>query len=116
MAEQVGPGSSGGVMADPAGRGAGTGRDTGATGAADLAPSGAAGAPFISQVPGTPVHFPHFGGRPVSWVAVSLMLAGFLAGGLALVFHVWVVFWAGCGITVAGGLLATATGIFNDWY
>jgi hypothetical protein len=114
MAEQVDAGSAGGgVVVGPAGQ-AGTGRD--GTPAGLGATSAAEAAPFVSQIPGTPVHFPHFSGRPVSWVAVSLMLAGFLAGGLALIFHVWVVFWLGCGITVLGVLLAAATSIFDDWY
>jgi hypothetical protein len=73
-------------------------------------------APFVSQVPGTPVHFPHYSGRPVSWVAVSLILAGFLAGGLALVFTVWWLFWVSVGVAALGLLIALATGIFNDWY
>lgn len=74
-------------------------------------------APFVSQVPGTPVHFPHFNGRPVSWVAVTMILAGFLAGGLALIFGpTWWLFWVSCGVAAVGGLLALATGIFEDWY
>jgi hypothetical protein len=53
----------------------------------------------------------------VSWVAVSLVMVGFLAGGLALVFGpTWVVFWIGAGLAVVGGLLALATNIFEDWY
>jgi hypothetical protein len=101
MAEQVGPGSSGGIV----------------TGAGGLGASAAAEpAPFVSQVPGTPVHFPHYSGRPVSWVAVSLILVAFLAGGLALVFGVWWLFWVGLGVAAVGGLLGLATGILEDWY
>lgn len=73
-------------------------------------------APFVSQVPGTPVSFPSFHGRPVSWVAVSLIMAAFLIGGLALVFSVWWLFWASVGLGAVGGLLALGTGIFDDWY
>ena len=37
-----------------------------------------------------------FHGRPVSWVAVSIIMAGFLVGGLGLVFGpTWWLFWAG---------------------
>jgi hypothetical protein len=106
MAEQVRPGPVGGVM----------------PGAQDLAGSTGASAisspaPFVSQVPGTPVHFPHFSGRPVSWVAVSLIIAGFLIGGLSLVFGpTWWLFWASLGLAAVGGLLALATGITDDWY
>jgi len=56
-------------------------------------------------------------GRPVSWVAVSLIMAAFLVGGLALIFGpIWWLFWAAVGLTAVGGLLALATNIFDDWY
>lgn len=58
-----------------------------------------------------------FHGRPVSWVAVSLMMLGFLCGGLGLVFGpTWWAFWVGVGVVVVGGLIALATNIFEDWY
>jgi hypothetical protein len=58
-----------------------------------------------------------FHGRPVSWVAVSLITAGFLAGGLGLVLGpTWWLFWAGGALVVVGGLLALGTHIFEDWY
>ncbi len=73
--------------------------------------------PFVSQVPGTPVTFPSFHGRTVSWVAVSIIMIGFLAGGLALVFGpTWWLFWVSLGVAAVGGLLAMATSIFDDWY
>jgi hypothetical protein len=101
MAEQVGPGTAGRVVAGAGGPGASAAAEP---------------APFVSQVPGTPVHFPHYSGRPVSWVAVSLILLGFLVGGLALVFGVWWLFWVSLGVAVLGLLMALATGIFDDWY
>jgi hypothetical protein len=55
-------------------------------------------------------------GRPVSWVAVSIIVAGFLCGGLSLVFTAWTTFWIGAGIVVVGALLAMATDMFEDWY
>jgi hypothetical protein len=86
-------------------------------GAAIGASASAEPAPFVSQVPGTPVHFPTYHGRPVSWVAVSLILAAFIIGGLALVFGpTWWLFWVSLGIAAVGGLLGLATNIFNDWY
>jgi hypothetical protein len=56
-------------------------------------------------------------GRAVSWVAVSLIMVAFLAGGLGLMFGpVWWLFWASLGLAAVGGLLALATDIFADWY
>jgi hypothetical protein len=56
-------------------------------------------------------------GRPVSWVAVSIIMAGFLVGGLGLVFGpTWWLFWAGLAAVAVGGLLALGTHIFEDWY
>jgi hypothetical protein len=74
-------------------------------------------APFVSQVPGTPVHFPTYHGRSVSWVAVTLIVVAFVAGGLALVFGpTWWLFWVSLGLAAIGALLALATNIFEDWY
>ena len=71
--------------------------------------AGASGGEYVYPEP--------FHGRPVSWVAVSLMMIGFLCGGLGLVFGpVWWAFWVGVGLVVVGGLLALATNIFDDWY
>ncbi|HUZ26992.1 MAG TPA: HGxxPAAW family protein [Streptosporangiaceae bacterium] len=84
-------------------------------------PSGSeptAGSPARSQ-PGTVADPGHasYHGRTSSWVAVALIVAGFLAGGLALVFGpTWPVFWVGAGLAVIGGLLALMTDIFEDWY
>ena len=100
MSHQVEPGTIGGAATGP-----------GPAGLAEQAAS-------VPQVPGTPVQYPPpYHGRPVSWVAVSLIMVGFLAGGLALVFGpTWVAFWIGVGLSVVGGLLALATNIFEDWY
>jgi hypothetical protein len=100
MSDQVEPGTAGSVAAQP--------------GPADLA-----GQPgYVPQNPQVPVVYPHpFHGRPVSWVAVSIIVAGFVTGGLGLVFGpTWVAFWLGLGLAVVGGLLALATNIFDDWY
>jgi len=100
MSHQVEPGTIGSAAAGP-----------GPAGLAEQAAS-------VPQIPGTPVSYPPpYHGRPVSWVAVSLIMVGFLAGGLALVFGpTWLVFWIGVGLAVVGGLLALATNIFEDWY
>jgi hypothetical protein len=56
-------------------------------------------------------------GRPVSWVAVSTMMAAFLIGGFGLILGpTWWLFWVGVGLCAVGGLLALATHIFEDWY
>ncbi len=64
--------------------------------------------------------YPAFHGRRVSWVAVSIIMAGFLIGGLAMVFGhhgpVWWLFWTGAGISVLGLLASMATNTFEDWY
>ncbi len=56
-------------------------------------------------------------GRPVSWVAVSIMMAAFLIGGFGLVLGpTWWLFWVGVALCAVGGLLALATNNFEDWY
>lgn len=55
------------------------------------------------------------GGRPKSWLAVAITVAGFSIGGVALtVGPNWVLFWVGAGIVVLGGLVGIAVGIFSD--
>jgi hypothetical protein len=73
---------------------------------------------FVPQTPGTPVSYPEaFHGRRVTWVAMSTVMAGFVAGGLGLVFGpTWWAFWLGAGLAVVGFLLAIASNAFDDWY
>jgi len=63
---------------------------------------------------------PPFHGRRVSWVAVSVIMAGFLVGGLSLIFGshgpTWWLFWTGVGLSVVGILMTLATNTFEDWY
>lgn len=64
-----------------------------------------------------PGHYEAFHGRPVSWVAVGIIMVGFLVGGLALIFGpTWWLFWVAIGLVVVGGLVALSTNIFEDWY
>jgi hypothetical protein len=100
MSNQVEPGTVGSAVAGP--------------GPAGLAEQTAQ----VPQAPGTPVSYPPpYHGRPVSWVAVSIIMVAFLIGGLALVFHtIWWLFYASVGLAVVGGLIALATNIFEDWY
>lgn len=73
---------------------------------------------YVPQTPGSAViRPPDFHGKAMSWVAVTIVIAGFLAGGLALCFGpVWWAFWLGVALAVVGGLLGLATNIFDDWY
>jgi hypothetical protein len=106
MSHQVEPGTVGSVEPGTVG-GAAAG-----PGPAGLAEQTA----FVPQTPGTPTSYPPpFHGRAVSWTAVSIIMVGFVVGGLGLVFGPnWVTFWVGVGMAV--GLLALATNIFEDWY
>lgn len=64
--------------------------------------------------------YPTFHGRTVSWVAVSIIMAGFLIGGLALIVGhhgpTWWLFWVGVGASALGLLITLATNTFEDWY
>ncbi len=58
-----------------------------------------------------------FHGRRISWVAISIVIVGFLVGGLALIFgSIWWLFWTGVGLAVLGLLIAVGSNIFEDWY
>jgi hypothetical protein len=108
MSNQVEPGTIG--AAPDQGRFGAAAHDPGQSQAGPLA--------GLNQEPDSPWTPPRpFHGRPVSWVAVSLIMAGFLVGGLALVFGpTWWLFWASVGLAAVGTLAATATNIFDDWY
>jgi nitrate/nitrite transporter NarK len=50
-------------------------------------------------------------------VAVSIIIAGFAVGGIALpVGPIWWLFWLGTGIAVVGGIFAASVHILDDWY
>ena len=56
-------------------------------------------------------------GRRVSWVAVTLIIIGFIIGGIALpIGPNWVLFWVGVAIVVLGAIIAAAIRIMDDWY
>ncbi len=56
-------------------------------------------------------------GRPASWVAVSIIVVGFVIGGIALpIGPTWWLFWVGVAIVVIGGVIAAAIRIMDDWY
>ena len=108
MSNQVEPGTIG--AAPDQGRFGAAAYDTGQSQAAPLA--------GLNQEAGSPWAPPRpFHGRPVSWVAVSLIMVAFLIGGLALVFGpTWWLFWVSLGVAAVGVLTAMATNIFEDWY
>jgi hypothetical protein len=49
-----------------------------------------------------------------SWVAATLIVIGFIVGGVAIIEWNWPIFWAGVGIAVAGGIFGAATGIMDE--
>ena len=56
-------------------------------------------------------------GRPASWVAVSVIIVGFVVGGIAMVIGPsWWLFWTGAAIVVIGGIIAMSSRILDDWY
>ena len=56
-------------------------------------------------------------GRRVSWVAVTVIIAGFIIGGIALpIGPNWVLFWIGAAIVVVGAIFGAANRIMDDWY
>jgi hypothetical protein len=55
------------------------------------------------------------GGRAKSWLAVAVILLGFVTGGIALTSGPnWPVVWVGAGIIAVGGIIALAVDIFSD--
>jgi hypothetical protein len=99
MADQVGTDIKSGAQPDD-------GALTGTTMGSSVAEAGA-----------QPGHYESFHGRPVSWVAVSIIMVGFVVGGLGLIFGpTWWLFWVAVGLVVVGGLIALSTNIFEDWY
>jgi hypothetical protein len=85
---------------------AGTMADAGDTGARGL----------DAQIAPSYVHEAHHG-RPASWVASSIVIVGFIVGGIAMVTGpTWWLFWTGAGIVVLGAIVGAAVHIFDDWY
>lgn len=54
-------------------------------------------------------------GRARSWLAVTVMLLGFVIGGVGLTLGPnWFLFWGGAAVIVLGGILAMVFDIFSD--
>lgn len=49
-----------------------------------------------------------------SWIACFVIIAGFLVGGIAMIYWNWPVFWVGVGVVVIGGVIAKAVNIMDD--
>lgn len=54
------------------------------------------------------------GGRASSWLAVTVMLIGFIVGGVGMTMATWTLIWIGVGLVVVGGILALVFDIFTD--
>jgi hypothetical protein len=70
-------------------------------------------------------HLAHYGaqevhhhGKPMSWVAVVIVIIGFVIGGIAMVPHpTWWLFYLGAGIAVIGCIITLFAHTFSDdWY
>ena len=66
--------------------------------------------------PASPGNHEPFHGRPVSLVAVSIIMLGFLVGGLPSSSYRLVAVLDRRGPRRGGGSLALSTDIFEDWY
>ena len=62
--------------------------------------------------------FEHNSGKPLSWVAVGVIVVGFIVGIPGMVPHMrWWLFWVGVGIVVVGCLMTLFAKTFSDdWY
>ena len=81
---------------------------------ADAGDTGAHG--LDAQIGLSHVHEAHHG-RPASWVAVSIIIVGFVIGGIALpIGPSWVLFWIGAAIVAVGIIVGAAAHIMDDWY
>ena len=79
--------------------------------------TGDTGAHGLDAQTGAPPEHEGHHGRPASWVAVSIIIVGFIVSGIALtVGPTWWLFWAGAGMVVIGGIMAAAVHILDDWY
>jgi len=49
-----------------------------------------------------------------SWLAATVIVIGFIVGGVAIIYWNWPIFWTGVGIAVLGCILAAAVGIMSE--
>jgi hypothetical protein len=75
------------------------------------------GAHGLDAQTGQPHGPEEYHGRPVSWVAVTIIIVGFVIGGIALpIGPSWVLFWVGAALVVVGSIFAASIRIMDDWY
>jgi hypothetical protein len=72
----------------------------------------------VSLLPGVPHGDAHNSGRPISWVGVSIIIVGFVIGGVAFIPHpTWWAVWVGSGVAAVGLIFLAFTNAVNeDWY
>jgi hypothetical protein len=83
-------------------------------GTGDVASVGATGTVAHGAAP----HLEHNPGRPISWVGTSIVIVGFIIGGIAFVPgpH-WTIFWIGAAVAIVGCLvLGFSKAMDTDWY
>jgi hypothetical protein len=63
-------------------------------------------------------HLEHNPGRPISWVGTSIVIIGFIIGGIAFVpAPHWTIFWIGTAVAIVGCLILFFSKAMNtDWY
>ena len=49
-----------------------------------------------------------------SWIAATIIMVGFVVGGVAIIYWNWPVFWIGVGVVVVGCVFAAAVGIMDE--
>ena len=66
----------------------------------------------------TAEHEEHNPGRPISWVSISIIIVGFVVGGVAFVPHpTWWLVYVGGAIAIVGCIMTAFAKTFSqDWY
>jgi hypothetical protein len=64
---------------------------------------------------------PHNSGRPISWIGTTIVVIGFIIGGIAFPIADpapnWILFWVGTGVALVGCFTLLFSKAMNtDWY
>jgi hypothetical protein len=75
----------------------------------------------ITLLPGAPHTAGHNSGRPISWVGTTIVIIGFIIGGIAFPIKdpapEWILFWVGAGLAIVGCfVLLFSKAMSTDWY